>query len=26
VAGALQADGPENARPDSGEAYLILSR
>lgn len=26
VAGALQADGPENAREDGGEAYLILSR
>ncbi len=26
LAGALQADGPDNARPDSGEAYLILSR
>ncbi|HEU4759595.1 MAG TPA: hypothetical protein VFT91_06380 [Dehalococcoidia bacterium] len=26
VAGALQADGPDNARPDSGEAYVILSR
>ena len=26
LAGALQADGPENARKDGGEAYLILSR
>ncbi len=26
LAGALQADGPNNARPDSGEANVILSR
>jgi hypothetical protein len=24
MAGALLADGPDNARPDAGEAYLIL--
>jgi hypothetical protein len=24
--GALLADGPDNARPDAGEAYLILSK
>jgi hypothetical protein len=26
MAGALLADGPDNARPDAGEAYLILSK
>ena len=26
VAGALTADGPDNSRPDAGEAYVILSR
>jgi len=25
MAGALLADGPDNARPDAGEAYLILA-
>ena len=25
VIGALQADGPDNSRPDAGEAYVILS-
>jgi len=25
MAGALQADGPENSRPDGGELYIILS-
>ncbi|HSP56455.1 MAG TPA: hypothetical protein VLS25_12810 [Dehalococcoidia bacterium] len=24
--GALQADGPDNSRPDAGELYIILSR
>jgi len=26
LAGALLADGPDNARPDAGEAYLILGK
>ena len=26
MSGALLADGPDNARPDAGEAYLILSK
>ncbi len=26
IAGALLADGPDNARQDAGEAYIILSR
>jgi len=26
LGGALLADGPDNARPDTGEAYLILSK
>jgi hypothetical protein len=26
LGGALLADGPDNARPDAGEAYLILSK
>jgi hypothetical protein len=25
IGGALLADGPDNARPDAGEAYVILS-
>jgi hypothetical protein len=26
IAGALLADGPDNARPDAGEAYMVLSK
>ncbi|MBI2914115.1 MAG: FG-GAP repeat protein [Chloroflexi bacterium] len=26
ILGALLADGPDNARPDAGEAYIVLSR